>query len=190
MPAARPVNAVWTGGTTTVHVGPSRVIEAIHPRAGRRIAAPGHGLADEHRLDFTADRPAAVAELVFHKPRADVSAEVRGLLVVGNTSPRLSCRLAWIVPQGATPRPRGRIFLSAWLFVDRVEIEGIDEPVSWHSEDFPEGGSRIHVTSPSGDFAERSLVLNLSACSPTTLPRGGRGRRGAASGQIGRGQGG
>ncbi len=42
VPAASPVNAVWTGGTTTVHVGTSRVIEAVHLLAAdRRIASAG-----------------------------------------------------------------------------------------------------------------------------------------------------
>ncbi len=176
VPAARPVNAVWTGGTTTVHVGTSRVIEAVHPLAGRRIAAPANGLADDHRLDFAADRPTAVAELVFHKPRADASAEIHGLLMVGSTSPRLTCRLVWKFHKGR-PHSLEVDLPRAWV-ADRIEIEGNDEPVSWHSEDLPEGGSRVHVSPPSDVFADRSLVLNVSVIStiagglgPLALPR-------------------
>ena len=100
-PAGRPVGAVWTGGTTSVRVAPSRVIEGVRPLAGRRTASATGEPTDEHRLDFVADRPAPVAELSFRRPRPDVSADVRGLLLVGKTSPRLSCRLTWSIHRGA-----------------------------------------------------------------------------------------
>ncbi len=65
----------------------------------------------------------------------------------------------------------------AWV-ADRIEIEGNDEPVSWHSEDLPEGGSRVHVSPPWDALTERSLVLNVSVIStiaggrgPLSLPR-------------------
>ena len=157
------------GGTTSVRVAPSRVIESVRPLAGRRTASATGEPTDEHRLDFVADRPAPVAEVSFRRPRPDVSADVRGLLLVGNTSPRLSCRLTWSIHRG---RPHElEIDLPRVWVPDRVAIEGVDEPVSWHTENLPDGGTRAHVTSPSGDWAERSLVLNLSA---TSTVAGGR----------------
>ncbi|MCA1686451.1 MAG: hypothetical protein LC745_10855, partial [Planctomycetia bacterium] len=95
VPAARPVGAVWTGGTTALRIDPSRVVEAVHPLAGRLSASTADEPSEDHRLDFTAERAGPVAELTFRKPRADVSAEVRGSLQVGSTSPRLTCRVTW-----------------------------------------------------------------------------------------------
>ena len=165
-----PSSAVWTGGTTSVRVAPTRVIEAVRPLSGRRTASTPGEPTEDHRLDFAADRAAPVAELVFRKPRVDASAEVRGQLLVGATSPRLNGRMTWTFHHG---RPLGlEIDLPRAWVADRVEVDGSDDPVSWHSEDFPDGGSRVHVVTPPGDWAGRSLVLNLGAISSVA---GGRG---------------
>lgn len=176
VPSARPVNAIWTGGKTTVRLDASHVLAAVRPLAGRQVAGPPGESAEERRLVFEAERTGPVAELLLRKPGADVSADVRGQLVVGNTSPRLNCRLTWRVDQGR-PHTLDVELPRSW-FADRVEIEGLGEPVAWHPEEMPGGGVRVHVTSPAGDWTARPLVLNLWATSsvaggrgPLTLPR-------------------
>ncbi len=170
VPSARPLDAIWVGGATSLRIDPSRVITSIRPLAGRRTATTSAEVSDDRRLEFEASRPGPVAQLEFHKPRIDVSAEVHGQLVVGNTSPRLSCRMIWSILHG---RPINLdIDLPRSWIADRVEIEGVEDPVAWHSEELPGRGVRIHATLPSGDWADRSLVVNLSA---TSSIAGGRG---------------
>jgi len=170
VPAARPVGAVWTGGTTSVRLDPSRVVEAVRPLAGRRTSTPPGEAGEGARLDFAADRPAPVAELVFRKPRVDASAEVRGVLLVGRASPRFTCRMTWTFHRG---RPLGlELDLPRAWTAEGVEIEGSDDPATWHSEDDADGGSRVRVVTPPGDWAGRSLVLNVTA---TSSAAGGRG---------------
>ena len=170
MPSAQPVDAVWVGGATVLRIDPSRVISAIHPLAGRRNATASAEPSDDRRLEFEAARPGPVAALEFHKPRNDVSAEVHGQLVVGNTSPRLNCRTIWSIHHGR-PLSLDIDLPRSWV-ADRLEIEGVDEAISWHPEELPGRGVRIHATLPSGDWANRSLVVNLSA---TSSVAGGRG---------------
>ena len=170
IPAARPVNAVWTGGSTTVKLGPSRVISGVRLLAGRRAVARASVAADERQLVFEADRPASVAEIDMQKPSADVSAEVHGQLEVGPGSPRLDCRLVWQVHRGRLhdldfDLPR------AWT-ADRVEVEGSDGPVTWHPDVLPDGGVRVRVPFPTGDWATRPVMLRVGA---TAQVAGGRG---------------
>lgn len=171
VPAARPLDAVWTGGKTSVRLDPSRILEDCDDEAGRRVPSrPAGEVADPSLLVFEAEGPRSVAVLSFGKPRADVSVEVRGQLLLGNSAPRLESQLTWRVH-------RGRLLAldvdlpPAWV-PERVQIVGIDEPLSWHRRSLPEGGVRVHVTPPSGEFARNSLVLNLDASAAIA---GGRG---------------
>ncbi len=170
IPAARPVNALWAGGTTTARIAPTRVVDGLRTMAGQRIASPPGESSEDHRFDFAGERAAPVAELTFRKPRVDASAEVRGELVVGATSPRIKGRIAWSFHRG---RPLGlEVDLPRAWIAERVEFEGADAAAVWHANDLPDGGSRVHVSTPPGDWAGRSLVVNLAA---TASVAGGRG---------------
>src|SRR5206468_598058 len=62
--------------------------------------------------------------------------------------------------------------LPASWFPDRIGIEGLDGPASWHSEAISGGGVRVHVVPPSADRPDRTIVFNVSA---TSSVAGGRG---------------
>src|SRR6202020_422298 len=84
--------------------------------------------------------------------------------------PRLNCRMIWSILHG---RPLNiDIDLPPSWVADRVEVEGVDDPVSWHPEELPGRGVRIHAVLPSGDWTDRSLAVNVSA---TSSVAGGRG---------------
>ncbi|WP_074315495.1 hypothetical protein [Singulisphaera sp. GP187] len=177
VPAARPLDALWTGGRTSIRLDPSRLLRDCREAAGRRVPArPTGDQADPNLIVFEAEAPQSVAVLTFGKPRVDVSVEVRGQLLLGNSSPRLESQLTWRVH-------RGHLLAldvdlpPAWV-PERVQVVGIDEPLAWHPRTLPGGGVRVHVTPPSGDFTRSSLVLNLTASAaiaggrgPITLPR-------------------
>ena len=132
VPAARPLDAVWTGGTTTVGLDSNHVVEDCRERAGRRTSPRSVAASEYPSLAFEASAPESVAELVFRRPRAALSAEVRGQLMLGNSAPRLKSRLTWQVVSGrlldlVVDLP------PAWS-PDRIEIEGQAQPSTWHSE--------------------------------------------------------
>ncbi len=176
VPAARPLDALWTGGVTTVRLDESRALRDCVPGAGRRIATrPGEpGEADA--LVFEAEAPRSVATLEFRGPESDASVEVRGQLLLGNAAPRLEGQLTWRVHRG---RPlRLDVYLPPGWMPDRLHVAEIDEPVAWHPEALPDGGVRVNVVPPAGAFAGGTLVLNLAATSaaaggpgPLALPR-------------------
>jgi|GEM_PF-1275651 len=170
VPSARPLNAIWTGGRTTVRLDPSRVLADVRPLAGRRVPPPPGGSPEERRLVFEADRPEPVAALSLRRPWTDLSAEVGGQLFVGGNSPRMSCRVTWRVDRG---RPLGLAMdLPRSWFVERVEIDGAEELPAWHPEVRPDGAVRLHVTPPSGDLPGGALAVNVWASATVA---GGRG---------------
>jgi len=172
VPSARPVgpDTVWTGGTATVRLDASRVVESVRPLSGRYAPVVAGAPPEDRRLVFEADRPGPVAEIRFRKPWADVSAEIRGHLLVGNAAPRLACRTTWRVHRGR-PLKLGLDLPASWS-ADRVEVEGAGEAVTWHHEVLPGGGVRVHVTPPSGEWTSRPLVIDVWA---TASVGGGRG---------------
>lgn len=170
VPSARPLNAIWTGGRTTVRLDSSRVLSDVRPLAGRRVPPPAGGTPEERRLVFEADRPEPVAALSLRRPWADLSAEVGGQLLVGGNSPRMNCRVTWRVDRG---RPLGLAMdLPRSWFVERVEIDGAGELPAWHPEVRPDGSVRLHVTPPSGDLPGGALAVNVWASATVA---GGRG---------------
>lgn len=176
IPAARPLNAVWTGGETSISLGAGRVVDAVEPLAGRRHVAGGLTIGDERRFEFEADRPASVAAFVFRKPAPEVVAEVRGRLIVGNTSPRLNARILWTIRRGR-PQTLAVDLPPSWL-ADRVEFEGSGDPAAWHQENLPGGRARVIAPFPSQVMADTPIVMALSASSaiaggrgPMALPR-------------------
>ena len=170
VPSARPLNAEWTGGLTTVRLDPARALQGVRRLSGREVARRVTDPIEGRILAFEASRPAPVAELTFRKPGVEVSAEVQGRLYVSNTAPRLTGRVIWRFDRGE-PLELAFDLPPSW-FPDRVGIEGLDGPVPWHSDAISGGGVRVHVVPPSADRPDRTLVLNVSA---TSSVAGGRG---------------
>ncbi len=170
VPSARPEGALWTGGRTLIRLDASRTLEECRERAGRRVAPPAGEPNDPRLLVFEGREPLPVAELVFRKPAAEVSSEVRGRLLLGGSAPRLECQITWRVQRGhllgfEVDLPR------AWV-PDRVQIAGLDEPVDWHPEVLSDGAVRVHVVPPASAPDRGPPILTVEA---TATVAGGRG---------------
>ena len=170
VPSARPLDALWTGGNTSVRLDASRVLEGCRERSGRRIAPTPGEPSDPYLLIFEPREPGPVADLEFRRPRADVTTEVRGRLVLGNSAPRLEAQMTWRVHRGLLLGLD--VDLPPLWAPDRVRIAGIEEPPAWHPEAQPGGGIRLHVVPPTGALARGSLVMTVEA---TATVAGGRG---------------
>jgi len=179
IPAARPVDAHWTGGETVLRLGPARALAACRELAGRRVAPPAEAPAEAPApggllLAFDAARPAAVAELTFASPTPDPLAEVRGLLSLGDDAPRLEARLTWDAPPAR--RLNLAVELPAGWSADGVRLADGVEPVAWRVEGRPGGRSRVAIHAPPGLGPAGPLALILTATGPAgrrpfALPR-------------------
>jgi len=170
IPALRPLNATWTGGITTVILDEFHILQECREKAGRRIWAGPRDSGALNRLVFESESPRSAAELVFRKPRAESSCEVRGQLFVTGSPSRLECQLNWRFQPGSMSELE--IDLSpAWL-PDRVSIVGLEDPVAWHPSVLPSGITRLHVALPATTLTQSELVLIVGANSTV---RGGRG---------------
>ena len=170
IPGLRPLDAIWTGGTTTVLLDKFHVVKECRERAGRLVfpSSPDSGQFD--RLEFESGSPRSVAELVFQRPQADTSCAVRGRLFVTGSSSRLECELSWAVHDGSMPELT--IDLSPAWIPEQVLIRGTDQPVAWHPSLMPSGSTRVHVALPVSTMTPKELVVILGASSTAS---GGRG---------------
>ena len=121
VPAMRPLDAIWTGGTTTVVVDPLRVIQDCRERAGRRVPAQGGEPEDANVLVFEARSADPVADLVFRQTQAQPACQVRGRLLVGLAAPELECQLIGVGGRGPT-RELSIELPPTWV-ADRVALE-------------------------------------------------------------------
>jgi len=170
IPALRPLNATWTGGSTTVILDEFHVLQECREKAGRRIfAGPGDSGA-VNRLVFESESPRSAAELVFRKPRAESSCEVRGQLFVGGSPCRLECQLNWRFQHGSMSELE--IDLSPGWLPDRVLIRGVEDPVAWHPSVLPSGITRLHVALPATTLTQNELVVEVGAVSTVAGNRG------------------
>ena len=170
IPGLRPLDAEWTGGTTTVFLDKFHVVKECREKTGRRVfpSSPDSGPVD--RLEFESASPRSVAALVFHRPRADTSCAVLGRLYVAGAPARFECELTWAVHDGSMPELA--IDLSpAWL-PEKVVIRGMDDPVAWHPSVLPSGSTRVHVALPVTTMTTKELVVTVEASSTAS---GGRG---------------
>ncbi len=170
IPALRPLNATWTGGTTTVILDEFRILEECREKAGRRILAGPEDSGAVHRLVFESEYPQAVAELKFRKPRAESSCEVRGQLFVGGSPCRLECQVNWRLQHGSMSELE--VDLSPGWLPDRVLIRELEDPVTWHPSVLRSGITRLHVELPRTALTQNELVLEVGAISTVS---GGRG---------------
>jgi hypothetical protein len=169
IPAIRPLDAVWTGGRTTVILDELHVVSECRERAGR-LLPPGRGDAREaNRLDFEAASPRSVAELVFIRPRAEVSCMVRGQLILGGTPPRLDCRLDWSLHRGSISQ--FEVDLAPGWLPDQVRLQGVEDPLAWHSSTLPSGVTRLRVMLPASVLGRSGWALTVGATSQSTTER-------------------
>ncbi|MFO0910253.1 MAG: hypothetical protein U0794_18235 [Isosphaeraceae bacterium] len=170
VPSFRAVNAVWTGGTTRLSFAASRVVRRVEELAG--VQSPNHTPETESKrtLVFEDQAPGPVAAIELRRPQAEVSAEVRGRVELGRGSPILDARIVWQVERGR-PHDLDVTLPRTWT-ADRVEIEGTDLAVPWHTDSLPNGESRVRIPFPTGDWSGKGLALRLHASSDVA---GGRG---------------
>jgi hypothetical protein len=170
IPGLRPLDAIWTGGTTTVFLDKFHVMKECREKAGRLVFPSSPDSGQVERLEFESGSPRSVAELVFHRPRADTSCAVRGRLFVAGSPARLECELSWAIHDGSMPELA--IDLSpAWL-PEKVVIRGMDDPVAWHPTLLSSGSTRIHVALPVTTISSKELVVIVGANSTISGERG------------------
>src|SRR5208282_690305 len=170
VPAMRPLDAIWTGGTTTVVADPWRVIQDCQERAGRRVPAQGDEPADANVLVFEARSADPVADLVFRQTQAQPACQVRGRLLVGQAAPELECQLIGVGDHG--PARELSIELPPTWVPDRVRWSGADESIAWHPAIQADGSTRLHVLLKGGEGAPEGRALEVAA---TSTAAGGRG---------------
>jgi hypothetical protein len=176
IPAIRPLDAIWTGGTTTVIVDSLRAIEDCRQRAGWRVPAQGVDLAASNTLVFEATAPASVAELVFRQPRDQTVCRVRGRLSVGRSVPAFECQING-VGEVASATELDVDLPPTWV-PDRVSWAGADESLAWHLSVLANGETRLRVLLPGREKTQESRPLVIGATStardvlgPLVLPR-------------------
>jgi hypothetical protein len=167
VPAAHPTEGIWTGGQTSVRIGPTRTLELYRERAGRRVA-PGPGEVDDEErggrlLVFDSAVPRSVATLVLKRPSADLSAEVAGQVILGEGRPKLEAFLTWHIHRG---RPAAFIaHVPPGWELDRVSIPGHPD-ATWTSESHTGGGTDVHLPTPSSlesGSTQSALVFAVAA---------------------------
>ena len=176
IPAIRPRNATWTGGTTTVILDSRHVVAECVERAGRRLFGPLEQESSLRRLSFQAVAPRPVAELVFAKPATEASCLLRGQLFVSGSPCRLECQLDWTA--SAALDPEVEIDLSPGWTAERVVMRGSSEPLQSHATVLPTGITRLQVVIPASALPGKELSFLImrqrdrdALAGPLDLPR-------------------
>ena len=170
VPAIRPLDAIWTGGSTTVILDEDHVVEECRERSGRQVPAPASLATDPTALVFEASSPGSVADLVIGKPRAEGSCLVRGRLFVGKSVPQLECRIMGLGRRGS--RLELSIDLPPTWVPDRLQWSGVDELVTWHSRVGDDGGTRLRILLSHAEKSPRVRTLIVGATSALPAGRG------------------
>jgi hypothetical protein len=173
-------NAIWRGERTRIHIDDSRIVESVKELGGRQVS-PGAlarqaQQARESTLVFESHRAGFIAEIMLRRPWADVTANVLGWIEVGNSAPRLKCQIAWSAHRGQSQTMA--VDLPSGWHPERVELEGPDDPLEWHSETLEDGHIRLYVRTLGGIVMGQRVTINLHAVSslpggvgPLSLPR-------------------
>jgi hypothetical protein len=182
VPAMAPVDAVWTGGITTLTGDRLHMIRECRELAGVRLPTPGQASERESpgrsaSLVFEASSAEAVADIVFRQPRSEQACQVSGQIrVLKHSPPEFECRLSGLGALGSTTEVQFDV--SPGWTPDRVAWAGMDEPLSWQAVVQPDGKTRLRVllsgteVSQAGRsviIAARSAVLERS--NGISLPR-------------------
>ncbi len=182
VPAASPRDAVWLGGRTLVHLPKETALSAVRELSGRQVSPRKEEIASLRAdsgllLAFEGRESRPVAELSLINPPSDVSAEVRGQIVLSSREPaRIEAQLTW-------KADRGRLVtlsadLPAGWSLEQVHQQGSQDPLLWHCEKRPGSGDRLVVRPPLLADSQTPLTLTLSAVAvgggligPLDLPR-------------------
>jgi hypothetical protein len=170
VPAICPLDAIWTGGTTTVILDENHVVQECSERSGRQVPAPAGLATDPTALVFEARSPGSVADLVIGKPRVEGSCLVRGRLFVGKSVPQLECRIMGLGGRGS--RSELSIDLPSTWVADRLQWSGVDEPVAWHSKVRDDGGTTLRILLTRTEKSPRTRTLIVGATSSVPAGRG------------------
>ncbi|MFO0888674.1 MAG: hypothetical protein U0790_05935 [Isosphaeraceae bacterium] len=175
IPAVTPLDANWTGGTTTVIPDAQHVIRDCRERAGVRLPSIAQGgeaaAASPDAVVFEASAPESVGDLVFRQPSGDRPCQVEGLLRIGKgAAPELECRLDGLAALATGDEVR--VDLSPTWTPDHVGWEGGDESLAWRSSVQPDGSTRLRVLGSRTEAAQARRALVIRARSTTG---GGRG---------------
>jgi hypothetical protein len=170
IPAIKPLNATWTGGTTTVFLDRSHVVAECTEGAGRRLAGPREETDGTKRLVFQASSPRSVAELVFRRPGSESSCLIRGHLFVSGSPARLECQLDWTAEESLPSELE--IELSPGWIAERVLIRGVADPLPWHASRQPSGSTRLQVAIPGSALLRKEISLAVSGSASSAGSRG------------------
>ncbi len=163
IPAVRPSGATWIGGSTSVILDDFHVLAECVETNGRRVAPAVTSAGPANRLDFEAESPGSVAELVFRQSHAGSACTVRGQLVLESGPAKLECALDWLFDQ--KPAAELEVDLSPGWLPDYVRLRGRNEPLAWHPRALSSGATGISVALPASVFAQKDLALELGASS-------------------------
>ena len=175
IPAIRPLNATWTGGTTTVILDSRHVVaECVErrppavraARTGERSQTaqlPGGGAAAGRRACLRQTRDRSVVPLT------------RATLRLGSPC-RLECQLDWTA--SAALDPEVEIDLSPGWTAERVVMRGSSEPLQSHATVLPTGITRLQVVIPASALPGKELsfliaprAIETRSLGPLDLPR-------------------
>ena len=176
IPAIQPIDAIWTGGRTTVILDDLHIIRECREESGRLISPSRSEGVGANRLTFEAESPRSVGQLVFLGPRAELTCGVRGQLFISGNQARVDCQLDWAIERGATPEVE--VDLSPGWVPEQVQIQGFDDPIIWHPAVIPSGLTRLRVMLPAAILARKKWSMTVKTTSnaggghgPLDLPR-------------------
>ncbi len=166
VPAARPLDAVWTGGNTTVLVDATLGVTSARVLQGRRIPPRPGEPTGRTILAFEPVTPGPVAVLTLAGGPSLQTLEVRGVLRANREATTLLAQLKWSSPRG---RP-GEIAFDlpeAWS-LDRAG-PGV-EALPWHREAIGDGWDRIRLATPPVDEGLGTVSLRIQATRTSLAP--------------------
>jgi hypothetical protein len=169
VPAAKPLNCAWLGGTTTIVLDKSRTLGSCRVLQGERVSPNFSATQTNHTVVLDPSRPEPAAELTFVRSRPLFNAEVRGYLFERLEQTRLVSLIRWNLPKGEAPTYAFDL-PHDWV-VEQLMQE--DEPIEWHKEEIAGKKTRIHfVASPLSDIDSHVSIV-VTATRKATAPTDG-----------------
>ncbi|APW64015.1 hypothetical protein [Paludisphaera borealis] len=171
VPSIRPLPpAVWTGGATSITLDEFHTVRACRERDGRRIPPSSADPQSAAQLVFESFAPGPVADLTFRGAGTETPYVVRGRLFVRQSSTRLECEFDGLGSGGSASEYD--VELPPNWILDRVQVSGVDDAVSWHQTVRPDGSILLRVLAPPADASAEGRSLTLSAGATVAPGRG------------------